>query len=188
LIERTPTIVAVKPFQLLYSKENTMPIVLRRLQAITNAPTDYDYRWMYTLVDNIAVDEKGNACRLVENEDQWHFDQQILRYHSGLHLAITEQHHLADAIQHGFITLADDPVVFHRLKVDLEEAFDWGRERREALIKCLSNWRNAPTVNYTTGSRTDYYFLCRGDTAAEEVRSQLANFGLKLDCWGPSLT
>jgi predicted ATPase with chaperone activity len=67
-----------------------MPLTLGPLQAVTNAPQNYDYSWMKTLVDNIAVDEKGGPCRLVENEDQWHFEQQVLRYRSGLHLAITD--------------------------------------------------------------------------------------------------
>ena len=84
-----------------------MSIVLNPLQAITNAPACYDYRWMHTVEENVAIDQKGKPCRLVENEDQWHFDQQILRYHSGLNLVITEQHRLDEAIQHGFLTLTN---------------------------------------------------------------------------------
>jgi hypothetical protein len=47
-------------------------ITLKPLQAITNAPEVYDYGWMKTIVDNIAVDERGRSCRLVENDDEWH--------------------------------------------------------------------------------------------------------------------
>jgi len=163
-----------------------MTIVLKRLQAITNAPAVYDYGWMHTLVENIAVDQKGRSCRLVENDDQWHFDQQVLRYHSGLHLVITEQDQLDDFLRHEWLKPSDDPVVIHRIKVDLEEALDWDDDRRNALLQHLHSRRQAPNVSYTTGGRADYYLLCRGDVAADEVRSQLAGYGLKVEPWGPS--
>jgi hypothetical protein len=163
-----------------------MRITLRPLQAITNAPACYDYRWMHTLVENVAIDRKGKPCRLVENEDQWHFEQQILRYHSGMNLVITEQDRLDDFIRYGDLTLTEDPVHIHRIKVDLEQAFDWERDRREALMENLLAWRKAPAISYTTGGRADYYFTCRGDQAADEVQSQLASFGLTLESWGPA--
>lgn len=162
-----------------------MTIVLKRLQAITNASAVYDYGWMHTLIENVAVDEKGRPCRLVQNEDQWHFEQQVLRYHSGLHLVITEQDKLDGLLRHGWLTPTDDPVVIHRIKVDLEEAFDWDDNRRNALLQHLHSWRSDPNISYTTGGRADYYFSCRGDVAADMVRSQLRIVGLKLESWGP---
>lgn len=162
-----------------------MSILLRPLQAITNATPNYDYRWMHTVVENVAIDQRGRPCRLVENEDQWHFDQQILRYHSGLNLIITEQDRLNDAFRFGDLKLTDDPIHVHRIKVELEQAFDWERDRREALLECLNAWRDGPTVSYMTGGRADYFFTCRGDVAADEVRSQLTGFGLTLGAWGP---
>lgn len=160
-----------------------MPMILRPLQAITNAPECYDYCWMNTLVENIAIHQKGISCRLVENEDQWHFDQQILRYHSGLHLVITDQQQLADSLWRGWLTLTDSPVVIQRIWVDLEEVFDWEGDRREALLQCLCRWRDTPNVSYRTGSRAVYYFVCRGDAAGAEVRSKLASFGLSVKLW-----
>ena len=62
-------------------------------------PQHYDYGWMRTVVDNIAVDERGRSCRLVQNEDEWHFKQQLLRYGSGLHLAIDDQKRLDEFIE-----------------------------------------------------------------------------------------
>lgn len=162
-----------------------MSIVLKRLQAITNAPACYDYRWMHTVVENVAIDQRGRPCRLVENEDQWHFDQQILRYHSGLNLVITDQNRFNDALSFGDLTLTDDPIHVHRIKVELEQAFDWERKRREALLELLNTWRDGPTVTYMTDGRADYFFTCRGDVAADEVRSQLTGFGLTLGAWGP---
>jgi hypothetical protein len=162
-----------------------MRIKLRPLQAVTNAPACYDYRWMHTLIENVATDRKGKPCRLVENEDQWHFEQQILRYHSGLNLVITEQDRLDDFIRHGDLTLTDDPVHIHRIKVDLEQAFHWERDRRKSLMENLLVWKKSPAISYTTDDR-DYYFTCLGDEAADEVQSQLASFGLTLESWGPA--
>jgi hypothetical protein len=104
---------------------------------------------MHTLIENVATDRKGKPCRLVENEDQWHFEQQILRYHSGMNLVITEQDRLDDFIRYGDLTLTEDPVHIHRIKVDLEQAFDWERDRREALMENLLAWRKAPAISYT---------------------------------------
>ena len=162
-----------------------MPLILRPLQAITNAPACYDYSWMKTLIDNIAVDEKGRPCRLVENDDQWHFDQQVLRYGSGLHLTITDQEQLDSFLRHGWLKLTDNPIVIHRFKVDLQEAVDWERSRRTALLECLDKWQDSQDTKYTTGHSMDYFIECRGDEAADRVRSQLDEFGLTVEPWGP---
>lgn len=163
-----------------------MTLILRPLQAITNAPEVYDYGWMHTLVDNLAVDQKGRSCRLVENDDQWHFEQQLLRYHSGLHLVITEQEQLDGFLRRGWLKLTDNPVVFHRFKVDVGEVVNWDDDRRHALLQCLCECRSDPAVKYRTGTRSDYFFECRGDSIATELRSQLAGYGLAAECWGPS--
>lgn len=163
-----------------------MTIKLKPLQAITNAPQCYDYSWMRTVVDNLATDEKGRPCRLVENDDEWHFRQQLMRYGSGLHLAISDQKQLDDFFRHGWLRLTDTPVYIHRIKLDLHQALGWKRdERREALMECLDQWMNGPQVKYTTGHRCDYYLECRGDEAAEQVRSKLREFGLDFEPWGP---
>ena len=162
-----------------------MPLFLQRLQAITNAPEVYDYGWMRTVMDNIAVDEAGRSCRLVQNEDEWHFRQQLLRYGSGLHLVIDDQEQLDDFLRHGWLKLTDTPVHIHRIKVDLEKTFDWEDDRREALVQCLDQWRDGPHIKYSTGHHCDYYFECRGSEAAEQVRSTLREFGLAFETWRP---
>ena len=162
-----------------------MTLTLRPLQAITNAPACYDYSWMKTLIDNIAVDEKGRSFRLVENEDQWHFEQQLIRYGSGLYLTITDQEQLDSFLRHGWLRLTDDPVVIHRFKVDLHQAIEWGRSRRAAILESLDKWQDGPEVKYTTGQGMTYLIECRGDEAAERVRSKLSDFGLTAESWGP---
>ncbi len=162
-----------------------MTITLKPLQALTNAPADYDYGWMRTVVDNIAVDERGRSCRLVENDDEWHFKQQLLRYGSGLHLAIDDQKRLDEFIGYGWLKFSDTPVRIHRLKVDLHQALDWEDGRRDALLECLHQWRNGPEVKYNNGHRMDYRFECRGDEAARRVRAKLGELGLQWEPWGP---
>jgi len=162
-----------------------MTIRLNPLQAITNAPQCYDYSWMRTVVDNIAVDEKGRPCRLVQNDDEWHFRQQLMRYGSGLHLVIDNQIQLDDFLRYGWLKLTDTPVYIHRIKLDLHQALGWRDRRREALLECLDQWHDGPQVRYTTGHRCDYYLECRGDEAAEQVRSKLREFGLNFEPWGP---
>ena len=99
------------------------------------------------MIDNIAVDERGRSCRLVQNEDEWHFRQQLLRYGSGLHLAIEDQQQLDDFVRHGWLKLTDTPIPIHRIKVDLEQTFDWEDDRREALVACLDQWRDGRSSN-----------------------------------------
>lgn len=160
-------------------------VTLKHLQAITNAPECYDYGWMKTVVDHIAVDEKGRPCRLVQNDDEWHFRQQLLRYGSGLHLAIDDQRRLDDFFHYRWLRLTDAPVRIHRIKVDLAQARDWDDDRRNALLECLDQWRDGPEVTYTTDHGLDYRFECRGDEAVERVRGKLREFGLKFEPWGP---
>ena len=162
-----------------------MTITLKPLQAITNAPEVYDYCWMKTVVDNIAVDDRGRPCRLVQNDDEWHFRQQLMRYGSGLHLAIDTQKQLDDFLRYGWLKLTDAPVRIHRLKLDLRQALDWDNGRRDALIECLDGWRDGPEIKYTTGHGMDYYLTCRGDSAAEQVRARLRELGLAFEPWGP---
>ena len=52
-------------------------------------------------------------------------------------------------------------------------------------MACLDQWRDGPEVKYSTGHRCDYYLECRGDQAAEAVRSKLREFGLAFETWGP---
>lgn len=163
-------------------------IILNSRQAITTAPPEYDYGWMMTLVDNIAVDERGRACRLVENEDDWHFAQQLLRYQSGLHLAIADQQWLDDFLSFGWLKPTPERAVrIHRIKIDLRRAIDWEDGRRDALLECLERWRDASDVKYTPGHRLDYYLECRGDVAAQQVQAKLRELGLEWQGWGPQL-
>ena len=69
--------------------------------------------------------------------------------------------------------------------MDLHQALGWEDDRREALVECLDQWRDGPLVKYSTGHRCDYYLECRGDEAAEQVRSKLREFGLEFEPWGP---
>lgn len=162
-----------------------MPLIIRPLQAVTNAPECYDYVWMHTVVDNIAVDDRGRSCRLVQSDDDWHFEQQLLRYGSGLHLVIADQDQLDAYLRRGWLKFTDTPIPIHRIKVDLLLAVGWDDDRQEALVACLDQWRDGPQVKYRTGHRCDYYLECRGHESAEAVRARLREFGLAFEPWGP---
>jgi hypothetical protein len=78
---------------------------LKPLQCVTSAPTEYDYRWAKTIDPDFGVDKNGRKLRLVEGEDQWHFNQQMMRYGSGMHIVIADQKRLDDEITGSWITL-----------------------------------------------------------------------------------
>jgi hypothetical protein len=158
-------------------------ITLKALQAVTNAPECYDYGWMKTVVANIALDEKGRPCRLVQNDDEWHFRQQLLRYGSGLNLAIADQKRLDEFFQHGWLKLTDKPIRIHRIKVDLHQIVGSDADRRDALLQCLGLWQD--DVKYRVGHRTDYYIDCLGDDAAEQLRANLRALDVDFEPWGP---
>ena len=53
-------------------------------------------------------------------------------------------------------------------------------------MACLDQWPAGPHIKYGTGHRCDYYFECRGNEAAEQVRSKLREFGLAFERGGRS--
>ncbi len=57
----------------------------------TDAPACYDWGWTTEINPVAAVTRrKRDAVRLVEISDEWHAEQQAMRYHSGLHFALNE--------------------------------------------------------------------------------------------------
>lgn len=166
----------------------TTTLQLRPRQAITNAPVCYDYGWMHTLVDNIGVDEKGRPCRLVENDDDWHFEQNVLRYGSGLNLTITDQSLLDHYLRNGWLRWTPEKAVrIHRIKVNMQQAMDWDRqERLEFLTDFLGTMKEEGSdTTYDTGHDMTYYFTARGDAAFEALTSKLQEMGLTWEVWGP---
>lgn len=114
-------------------------ITLARRQCLTTAPEEYDYCWARTLILNVATDSRGRSMRLVQNEDDWHFQQQMLRYGSGLHLTIDRQSDLADQVGYGLIKLTDDPVHIYRRSFDFAGALDWPQDRLDQLVKTVEH-------------------------------------------------
>lgn len=142
-------------------------IKLKPRQCITNAPEVYDYGWMRTLVDNLFVDSKGKVYRLAENEDDWHFDQQIMRYGSGMNATITNQISLDDHLRHGWLTLTDNPVVIHRSIFHCEEALDWEQTKLDKLIEEIDAIRLIKGLKLETHKGGLQYNLeYRGEEAA----------------------
>lgn len=115
---------------------------LARRQCLTNAPENYDYRWARTLILNVATDSRGRSMRLVENEDDWHFKQQMLRYSSGLHLTIDRQSQLDEQLGYGLLKLSDDPIHIHRRSFDFSDALNWPEERLSKLVETVEELQN----------------------------------------------
>lgn len=153
-------------------------ITLARRQCLTTAPEDYDYRWARTLILNVATDSRGRSMRLVENEDDWHFQQQMLRYGSGLHLTFDRQGELADQVGYGLVKLTDDPIHIYRRSFDFSDALDWPQDRLDRLVDTVESLRamNGLTFKSSNGGLC-YSIEVRGDKELfERTVALLAEF------------
>jgi hypothetical protein len=66
----------------------------------------------------------------------------------------------------------------------IEACYCPGRGDRFEGGRRMDEWRDGEGTSYTTEHIT-YFFECRGDEAAERVRSRLREFGLTPETWGP---
>lgn len=141
-------------------------ISLSRRQCLTTAPEEYDYCWARTLILNVATDSRGRSLRLVENQDDWHFQQQMLRYGSGLHLTIDRQSELADQVDYGLVKLTENPVHIYRRSFDFTGALDWPQDRLDRLVATVESIRamNGLTFKSSNGGLC-YSVEVRGDKA-----------------------
>jgi hypothetical protein len=153
-------------------------IILQLRQCITTAPEEYDYRWARTLTLNVATDSRGRSLRLVENEDDWHFQQQMLRYGSGLHLTIDRQSVLADQVGYGLIKLTDNLVHIYRQSFDFATALDWPQDRLDQLLETVHAVRAIEGITFTTRNGGLAYSLeVRGDKDIfDQVVARLGEF------------
>ena len=117
-------------------------ITLTRRQCLTTAPEEYDYCWARTLILNVATDGRGRSLRLVENEDDWHFQQQMLRYGSGLHLTIDRQSVLADQVGYGLVKLTDNPV-----HIDTDVTFQTMKQLLARMLRAKLGYLTPATMS-----------------------------------------
>lgn len=151
---------------------------LARRQCLTSAPEDYDYGWARTLILNVATNSRGRSMRLVENEDDWHFEQQILRYGSGLHLTIDRQSQLDEQLEYGLLKLTDDPVHIHRRTFDFSDALEWPEQRLSKLVETVEEIQAIDGLILTSSNGGLYYSLeVRGhDDLFTQTVHRLAEF------------
>lgn len=161
-----------------------MSIQLQPLQCLTNAPVDYDYGWQTTLVENVATDSKGRPWRLCENADQWHLDQQAMRYGSGLHQCLTKQEQVDEWFEHGLLTPTGKAVPIIRLSVNLRPYLEAKGEERSGILEAIEP--NIPGVTVET-EQGGYLriFTCRGIEAAQALRQHLQAADLEFEPYGP---
>ena len=157
---------------------------LARRQCLTTAPEDYDYGWARTLILNVATDSRGRSMRLVENQDDWHFKQQMLRYSSGLHLTIDRQSLLDEQLEYGLLRLTDDPVHIHRQEFDFSDALNWPEERLSKLVETVEELQNIDGLILKSSNGGLCYSLeVRGhDDLFKQVVTRLAAFETDTGC------
>lgn len=141
-----------------------MTIQLQARQCITNAPEDYDYGWAKTLIDNLYIDDRRKSYRLVEVEDDWHFEQQVMRYASGLNITITTQESLNDHLKLGWLKLQAKPIVVYRKSFECKQYLDWNRDKIDAFLGMVEEVENTPGVKLKfSPSGFRYDLEIRGD-------------------------
>lgn len=153
-------------------------LTLSRRQCLTTAPEEYDYCWARTLILNVATDGRGRSMRLVENEDDWHFQQQMLRYGSGLHLTIDRQSVLADQLHYGLIKLTDNPIHIFRQSFDFNDALDWPQDRLDRLVETVEQVQAMEGLTLQTrNGGLGYSIEVRGDKELfDQIVAMLAEF------------
>jgi hypothetical protein len=151
---------------------------LEARQCLTTAPEEYDYRWAKTLILNVATDSRGRSLRLVENEDDWHFKQQMMRYGSGLHLTIDRQTVLDEQLEYGLLKLTESPIRIHRRSFDFSSALDWPQHRLDQLIETVEAVRAIEGITFDTSNGGLAYSLeVRGNNELfEQIVESLAEF------------
>jgi len=105
----------------------------------TDAPTNYDWGWTTTLIENVGVSRKGNPVRLVEISDGFHADHQVQRYGSGLHFAFSEEEYNKQ-VGLGWITPTPDKAVHSfRTVVNVEPAIEDEAKNKKLRPYVLNN-------------------------------------------------
>lgn len=127
-----------------------MKIELKPLQCVTSAPEDYDYVWSRTIIENLYVDERGRSCRLAQNEDEWHFNQQMMRFGSGNHLVIDNQIQLDVSLENGWLKPTNDHKFVFRKQLRFGKVFDWGQEKTDEMLAQIDKTKNIDGVNCRT--------------------------------------
>jgi hypothetical protein len=111
---------------------------LGNLQCVTTAPEAYDYGWATTVIDNLYVTDSGKVMRLVQNEDQWHFNEQMKRYSSGGNLTISNQIQLDEFLTYGWIKPTEDPRPIYREYFDFEDLLtEASNEDIQRILDCV---------------------------------------------------
>lgn len=157
---------------------------LKPLQCLTNAPEEYDYGWMRTLVENVAVDDRGRSFRLCQNEDAWHLEQQVMRYGSGMYVGLTKQSEVDEWFRYNRLTLTDSPVTVHYFDHDFAAALEH-RALCKQVTKMLRDAAKLDGVTVKPRQSSGLYvydFRVRTDDMRKTVEAMIAE-SLKLSPW-----
>ena len=155
---------------------------LKNLQCVTSAPEAYDYGWAKTVIANLYTNENGKVFRLVQNEDKWHFDQQIMRYGSGMNLTISNQIQLDDYLRYGWLKPTEDPQPIYRKYFDFEALIsDSSFDELQTILACVEEIRNNPEAKLETEKGGYAYSLevVKNEALFNEIKFKLNNALIK---------
>lgn len=149
------------------------------LECLTTAPEDYDYGWARTVQHNVATDDRGKVYRLVRNEDDYHFRNQVARYGSGMNPTIDEQKDLDGRIRLGFLTLTPDLAIpVHYLAFDFRLAVNDKEFAYGPLSRILDTLKATDGIDYDGHSLT-VRFRAVGDSNRDRIIETLKPFNVE---------
>ncbi len=153
-----------------------MQVTLTARQCVTNAPENYDYGWAHTKIANLYTDDRGKIYRLVENDDDWHFNQQLMRYDSGMNVTITDQIDLDYRVKQGLLIPLPNPKPVFITTVDFKNKFKGcTSEEIEAILEVLEQTKITEGVNIETynGGLTYYLTFTGNKETFEKIVAKL---------------
>jgi hypothetical protein len=171
-------------------------LILKPRQCLTNASLRYDYGWQKTLVENIAVVVKDSKpLRLCENEDDYHFNCQLMRYSSGMNFTIETQQRLDAEIEAGYIALTENPTPIFRLFASTPEAYKWESSRVNQFMSAIESFRfgqygileetTMPIAVKALSGGLEWLIRVKGKDNLATITEVFTQFGIPLKADGP---
>lgn len=119
---------------------------LQPLQCLTTAPSDYDWGWTKELATNVFNSYSGKIFRLVEVEDQYHFDMQVGRYYSGSHLVIESNETLLKELNSEFISPTNAAKHIYRHTFDFENIVHMEPDKIDLYLSKVEELKKNPNL------------------------------------------
>jgi hypothetical protein len=119
---------------------------LQPLQCLTTAPKEYDWGWTHELATEMFKCDSGKLYRLVEVEDQFHFNMQIGRYCSGMNKTIESNEEFQKELKSGFIQPTEFPNYIYRHTFNLENFIHMERDKIDLYLSKVEELEKYPNL------------------------------------------